>query len=273
MRDAISTRVRLAITLRFIATGDSYRSLEFLTRVSRKTIGNIVPEILNAIYNSMQPLYLKVIGLKTNIPLSCSNYNIFSQMPNTNEEWNKIANDFYKLWQFPNTLGALDGKHIRIIKPAHSGSSFFNYKGFFSIILFALVDARSKFIFIDVGCNGRGSDSTIFKEGYLYNALKNDTLNIPPDRLLTGLKERLPHFFIWDDAFPISKNLMKPYNRNTKLSVAEEIFNYRLCRARMTVKCAFGRLAQRFRIFHHAIEVMPSTVDLIVKTCCVLHNY
>ena len=83
-------------------------------------------------------------------------------MPDTIAEWNNIANDFHKLWQFPNTLGALDGKHVRIIKPALSGSSFFDYKDFFSIILFALVDAHSKFIFIDVGCNGRGSDSTIF---------------------------------------------------------------------------------------------------------------
>lgn len=60
MRQAIPARTRLAITLRFIATGDSYRSLEFLTRVSRKTIGNIVPETLNAIYESLQPQYLKV---------------------------------------------------------------------------------------------------------------------------------------------------------------------------------------------------------------------
>lgn len=64
MRAAIPVRTRLAITLRFIATGDSYRSLEFLTRVSRKTIGNIVPQTLKAIYDCMQPLYLKVIQMK-----------------------------------------------------------------------------------------------------------------------------------------------------------------------------------------------------------------
>lgn len=135
-----------------------------------------------------------------------------------------------------------------------------------------MVDANCKFLFIDVGCNGRASDSTIYKECYLYKALQNQTLNIPTDRVLFDNK-KIPHFFIGDDAFPLSDHLMKPFNRNLRLSVAEEILNYRLCRARMVVECAFGRLAQRFRIFHRPIEVIPCTVDLIVKCCCVLHNY
>lgn len=60
MRFAISSRVRLAITLRFIGTGDSYRSLEFLSRVSRKIIGQFVPEVLEAIIEALQDECLKV---------------------------------------------------------------------------------------------------------------------------------------------------------------------------------------------------------------------
>lgn len=64
MRCAISSKVRLAITLRYIASGDSFRSLEFLTRVSRKTIRYFVPEVLKAIYEALQPIYLKVNALR-----------------------------------------------------------------------------------------------------------------------------------------------------------------------------------------------------------------
>ena len=62
-------------------------------------------------------------------------------MPRNAEEWEHIASDFMQKWNFPNCLGALNGKHIRIKLPFHSGSAYYNYKGFFSIILMAPVDA------------------------------------------------------------------------------------------------------------------------------------
>lgn len=55
MRVSISSRVRLAITLRLIVNGDSYGHLEALSRVSYKTISSIVPEVLQAIWNELQP--------------------------------------------------------------------------------------------------------------------------------------------------------------------------------------------------------------------------
>lgn len=201
-------------------------------------------------------------------------YYISFQIPDTEEEWKEISEDFKNLWQLPHTLGALDGKHIRIKAPSNTGSQFYNFKGYFSIVLFAAVDAHCRFTFVDVGCNGKASDSTIYQDGYLYNALQSGNLHIPKDsELVQGHGRKIPYFFIGDDAFRLDKHLMKPYSRSLKLTVLQEIFNYRLCRARMVVECAFGRLAKRFGIFNRPIEVHPSTVDLAVLTCCVLHNY
>jgi len=43
------------------------------------------------------------------------------------EDWLKIADTFLNVTNFPNCTGEIDGKHIRIVKPAHSGSLYYNY--------------------------------------------------------------------------------------------------------------------------------------------------
>jgi hypothetical protein len=75
-----------------------------------------------------------------------------TKMPEKMEDiWVNIANDFYRRMQFPNCVGAVDGKHIQIKMPTGSGSLFYNYKHFFSILLLALVDTNYCFIAVDVG--------------------------------------------------------------------------------------------------------------------------
>lgn len=78
----------------------------------------------------------------------------FLPMP-TQDTWKEVAQGFCEKWNFPNCLGAIDGKHIIIQAPPLSGSQFFNYKKTFSIVLLALVDADYRFQFIQVGDFGR----------------------------------------------------------------------------------------------------------------------
>lgn len=75
----------------------------------------------------------------------------FMRLPTTVGEWEQIAHGFNTKANFPHCLGAVDGKHIRLKKPANSGSMFINYKDFFSIILLAVVDSDYRFLYISVG--------------------------------------------------------------------------------------------------------------------------
>jgi hypothetical protein len=66
------------------------------------------------------------------------------------KEWLHTADESYERTNFPNYLGTVDGKHIRLCKPDDSRSLFFNYKNF-STVLMALVNADYWFMSIDVG--------------------------------------------------------------------------------------------------------------------------
>lgn len=188
--------------------------------------------------------------------------------------WEQNAVDFLRIWQMPNTVGAIDEKHVTIKKPINSGSSFFNYKQHHSIVLMAVVDANYKFVFIDVGSKGRFPDGSIFDNCILKRKMINKQLHLPEPKGLPGREDIVvPHVIVGDAAFPLMENLMRPFSQRQVIdNYRNKVFNYRLSRARQTVECAFGILSSRFRIFLRPFEMKVETVDKIVMASCVLYN-
>ncbi|XP_058625890.1 uncharacterized protein LOC131536781 [Onychostoma macrolepis] len=189
------------------------------------------------------------------------------------EDWQTIAQDFSVQWNFPNCLGAIDGKHVVIQAPPKSGSLFYNYKGTYSIVLLGVVDANYCFRVINVGAYGRGSDGGTLRDSAFGRALEAGTLKIPPDACLPGAEHLgpLPYAFVADEAFPLRRHLLRPYP-GKNLQRCKRIFNYRLSRARLVVENAFGILASRFRMYHRVMGQHPHNVEACVKATCVLHN-
>ena len=183
--------------------------------------------------------------------------------PTTPEEWRAIADKFYGRWNFPHTCGALDGKHVACRCPPKSGSLYFNYKGFYSIILLALVDADYKFIWADVGGAGSASDAQIYSDSELKQCAEDGTLGPEP---LPNDTQNAPYYFVGDDAFSLRSTMMKPYSQRC-LQNEERIFKYRLSRARRVRENAFGILVNRFQIWLSTKQHEPSTVKLILKPC------
>lgn len=197
----------------------------------------------------------------------------FMPVPTT-EEWRSIAGRFEERWNFPLCCGAVDGKHVVLKAPANSGSQYFNYKGTYSIVLLAVVDAEYRFRVIDVGGYGRSSDGGILANSAFGEALRSGTLHLPADLHLPGAEQRgpLPHVFVADEAFPLRRNMMRPFPGRS-LPRERRIFNYRLSRARMVVENAFGILASQWRIYRRAVEVQPEVAERCVKATCLLHNF
>jgi hypothetical protein len=133
--------------------------------------------------------------------------------PPDEQKWKSMANEFRTRWNFPNCIGAVDGKHVVIQAPNSCGSMYYNYKGTQSIVLMALADANLKFTMIDVGAFGRTSDGGVFKNCAFGNAFIQGRINIPNPAPLYSDPNSTPFPFVilGDEAFPLRENLMRPY--------------------------------------------------------------
>ena len=89
-RQSINPDLKFAITLRFLAIGNSYRTLMYWLRVAHNTICSIVRDVCEAIVSAYAGGVI--------------------QTPTGPEEWKAIADQFAAKWQFPHAIGALDGK-------------------------------------------------------------------------------------------------------------------------------------------------------------------
>ena len=142
-----------------------------------------------------------------------------------------------------------------IQRPENTVGEFYNYKGTDSVVLMAIVDANYSFIYVNVGCQGRISDGGVFKNTEFCKKLANKDLTLPQDEALPGRTIPVPYTLIADDAFPLTRHIMKPYATDLNRGSPRIVFNYRLSRARRIVENAFGLLASVFRIFRKAIEI------------------
>ena len=254
MREAVTPEERLVITIRYLATGMAQQTLCYNFRIGRTTASNIVRDVCIALYEALSPIYLRP--------------------PATEAEWRSISDDFEKIWDLPHCVGALDGKHVAIDCPKKSGSSFHNFKGFFSMVLMAVCDARYNFVLFDVGQYGSGNDSGALNESDFGKTFQKYLFNYPEPEPIPGCSlEKVPFFLVGDEIFPLKDWLMRPYPGRGGLTEEQNVFNYRLSRARRVIENTFGILVDRWRIFRGPIRASTQNVEHYVLAAMALHNY
>ena len=220
--------------------------------MGRSTICGIVKEVCDALWKTLQPEYVK--------------------MPSTEAEWVAISRMYEELWNFPNCVGAIDGKHVVIQAPANAGTTFYNYKGTHSVVLLAICDAEYRFIMVDVGDHGRHNDAGVLAQSTFGQALDSNTLSLPLPKPFPGTTQpAMPFVIVGDEAFPLKQNMMRPFP-GRHLPETQAVFNYRLSRARRVIENSFGILAARWCIFRRPIIATPDHVVSYTKAAIALHN-
>ena len=222
-RQPISVKAKVAVTIWKLATNIEYRTIAALFGLGKSTVGEVVLDTCDAIVQFLLPRYV-------HIP--------------QDSVLQEIVDGFHSRWGFPQTIGAIDGTHIPILRPVESAADYYNRKGYYSVLMQALVDFRGIFMDINIGWPGKVHDARVFSNSSLFKKANSGTLLSNRPQLIGGVQ--VPLIILGDPAYPLLPWLMKPYLDNSSTTSKERLFNYRQSRSRMVVENAFGRLKGRW---------------------------
>ncbi|CAM4581506.1 unnamed protein product [Caretta caretta] len=196
IRAALTVEKQVAIALWKLATPDSYWSVGNQFGVGKSTVGAAVMQVAHAI----KDLLISRVVTLGNV---------------------QVIVDGFAAMGFPNCGGAVDGTHIPVLAPEHQAGKYINRKGYFSMVLQALVDHKGCFTNINVGWPGKVHDARIFRNSGLFQKLQEGTLF--PDQKITVGDVEMPICILGDPAYPLMPWLMKSYTGS--LDSSQELFS------------------------------------------------
>lgn len=250
-RKAIPVTVRLGIILYRLAHGSSYFLIAEKFGVGESSVRRIVSEGVDAIIQVLGPTFLT--------------------WPAT-QRLAEISRGFQQICGLPNVQGAVDATHVKILAPPgrDMAADFHNRKGFFSILLQAIVDHEGMFLDIFAGMPGSVNDKRLIRNSGFYRRVQARTVLVTPSVVIND--GFILHPYILGDAgYMLQPWCMVPYSGRS-LSLGESAYNAAHTRGRIIVEQAFGLLKGKWRILSVGIQSEHEWAPQIVHACTILHN-
>lgn len=146
-KNTISVERRTALTLYYLGQGVSYRAVANQFGVALPTVCCIVHETTKAIVDLMTPQYIKFPETDVDIAATMKT---FETKP------------------LPNCVGAIDGSHIKVIRPNECATDYYNRKGYYSILVQSICDGNGKFLSVSCGHPGSIHDARMMRRSGFY---------------------------------------------------------------------------------------------------------
>ncbi|XP_061170889.1 putative nuclease HARBI1 [Saccostrea echinata] len=143
--NALPPLLQLLACLRFFATGAYHKLIGDSMHVSESTVGRCCRSVTDAI-----------LGIRWH----------FISFPR-DEKARQTKQEFIKIAGFPNALGCVDGTFVRIMAPSNNEQDFVNRKGYHSLNVQLVCDAKFRFTSICANWPGSVHDSRILRESAL----------------------------------------------------------------------------------------------------------
>ncbi|XP_051572771.1 uncharacterized protein LOC127451837 [Myxocyprinus asiaticus] len=247
-RVCVPLKKRVAIALWKLATGSEYRSVGHLFGVSITTVCRCVQEFCAAAETLLVPEQIS--------------------FPDQ-EKFKEMAAYIENRWGLPQCIGAIDGSHIPIIAPQNYHCDSFNSKGWHSILQ-GVVDGKGLFWNVFTGLPGSLHDARVLRPSTLWEFASSGN-HIPAyTRNIGGVN--VGYYILGDSDYPLQNWLLKSFPDTGRLTAEQQVYNMKICRARVVVKNAFDRLKGRWSCLMKRNDCDVKLVKSMVLTCCALHN-
>jgi len=237
--NALPVSTQVLVSLQFYATGSMQRVTGDIHGVSQPSVSRCVNAVSNALTHK------------------ASNYIKF---PSQELHQRKIISDFHDIAGFPNILGCIDGTQIPISAPHTNENIYVCRKGFHSVNVQGICDAKLRFLNVVSKYPGSTHDAFVWRNSSVYHHMAQQGTAIPG-------------WLLGDSGYPLSPFLTTPVSNPT--TPAELLYNKKHCQTRNTIEITFGLLKMRFRCLHKTggcLQSPPSTCAKIITACTVLHN-
>ncbi|XP_011858462.1 PREDICTED: putative nuclease HARBI1 [Vollenhovia emeryi] len=226
--NAISPMVQLLVALRFYATGSLFVTMADFCGISKMSACRIVHRVS---------------------PVIASLSEDFIRFPAQPDQIRQAQREFFEISGCIKVIGAIHcGENAELHR---------NRKGYFSINVQAIVNARLEIIDIVARWPGATHDSTIFDNSRIKASFEAGRFG---DGILLG-----------DSGYPNLPYLMTPLNNPATAS--EQLYNEAQIRTRCVVERAFGIWSRQFAVLNicSRFSTVERTLAVIVATA-VLHN-
>ncbi|XP_043474045.1 uncharacterized protein LOC122506114 [Leptopilina heterotoma] len=178
------------------------------------------------------------------------------------EEIETNEREFREIDGFPGVIGLVDGCHIEISAPHENAASYINRKGYYSINMQGICDARRRFIDVFAGCPGSVNDARVWQ----MSDIKQES-----ERNNDDYFSRQTHI-LGDKIYPTEFNLLPAYKEYGNLLRVQRHYNSVHARTRQIVERTFALLLSRFRRLKYLFLQNVENASLIILACCCLHN-